>query len=397
MSPRRFAAFARVLAPAFVLASAAAAGTAHATVLTFESVSQLGPINNPSYGDRVTTFGPGLGAAGGATPNIVLDFVPTGSASPFSVYSSGYSGLVSALGHGSFNVPGYVEFTPDAGWDVVLTSFDLGAWSSSSYPNSRIQVVDTGGTLHFDSGVFTFPAITVLSYLPTPIRSSLPLRLVALPRNVGLTAALNAGLEEVTQPWVLRFDSDDICLPQRIEAQLACIARGEVDVFGAQIAEFDTDPKQPTRSRQVPCTHAEIRRFAMRRNPFNHMTMCYRKAQVDAVGGYPSIPWMEDYALWLKLLATGARTANLPEVLVLARVGNGMVARRGGWRYVRSEWALQALMRRLGLKPAWRAALDGSLRSAAFLLPVAARERVYRHLLRRGAPASGAGQRGSAP
>ncbi len=228
-------------------------------------------------------------------------------------------------------------------------------------------------------------------------RSSLPLRLVALPRNVGLTAALNAGLKEVTQPWVLRFDSDDICLPQRIEAQLACIARGEVDVFGAQIAEFDTDPQQPTRSRQVPCTHAEIRRFAMRRNPFNHMTVCYRKAQVDAVGGYPSIPWMEDYALWLKLLANGARMANLPEVLVLARVGNGMVARRGGWRYVRSEWALQALMQRLGLKPAWRAALDGSLRSAAFLLPVAARERVYQHLLRRGAPARGAGQRGSAP
>jgi hypothetical protein len=175
MSPRRFTAFARV----FVLASAAAAaGTAHATVLTFESVSQLGPSANPSYGDRVTTFGPGLGAAGGATPNIVLDFVPTSTTSPFSVYSSGYSGLLSALGHSSFNVPGYVQFTPDAGWDVVLTNFDLGAWSASSYPNSRIQVVDTGGTVHFDSGVFTFPATTVLSYLPTPIRSSLPLRLV---------------------------------------------------------------------------------------------------------------------------------------------------------------------------------------------------------------------------
>jgi hypothetical protein len=176
MSPRRFTAVARVLAHAFVLASAA--GTAHATVLTFESVSQLGPSNNPDYGDRVTTFGTGLGAEGGATPNIVLDFVPTGSTSPFSVYASGYSGLVSALGHSSFNVPGYVQFTPDAGWDVVLTSFDLGAWSASSYPNSRIQVVDTGGTVHFDSGVFTFPATTVLSYLPTPIRSSLPLRLV---------------------------------------------------------------------------------------------------------------------------------------------------------------------------------------------------------------------------
>lgn len=226
-------------------------------------------------------------------------------------------------------------------------------------------------------------------------RESLPMRLVALPRNVGLTAALNAGLREVTQPWVLRFDSDDICMPHRIEAQLARIERGDADVFGAQIAEFETDPPMPTRSRQVPCSHEEIRRFAMRRNPFNHMTVCYRKSLVDAVGGYPGILWMEDYALWLRLLAAGARTANSPEVLVLARVGNGMVARRGGWRYVRSEWQLQALMRSLGLKPAWRAILDGTLRSAAFLLPVAARERVYRHLLRRGATAPAAARTGS--
>lgn len=168
----------RPIATALVATLAAVGGSAQATVLTFDGVTNLGFEFGTAYGDRVTSAGPGLGAAGGATPNIVLDFVPTGSGSPFTVYGGGYSGLVSALGHTSFNVPGYVEFTPDAGWDVVLTSFDLGAWSSSSYPNSRIQVVDTGGTVHFDSGVFTFPAITVLSYLPTPIRSSLPLRLV---------------------------------------------------------------------------------------------------------------------------------------------------------------------------------------------------------------------------
>ena len=153
-------------------------GAAQATMLTFESVTSLGPTSSPDYGDRVTTFGPGLGPAGGPTPNIVLDFVPTGSNLPFAVYTSGYQTLVSALGHGSFGVPGYVQFTPDPGWDVVLTSFDVAPWSASSYPNSRIQVVDTAGTVYFDTGLFTFPARTVLSYLPTPIRSTLPLRLV---------------------------------------------------------------------------------------------------------------------------------------------------------------------------------------------------------------------------
>ena len=271
----------------------------------------------------------------------------------------------------------YARESPEA-LDAALTSLE-----TQTYAAQEVVLVKDG------------PLGPDLEAVLKAHRPALPLRFVDLPRNVGLAAALNAGLREVTQPWVMRFDSDDICLPDRIEKQVACIAAGEADVFGAQIAEFETDPLQPKRNRLVPCAHLEIRRFAMRRNPFNHMTVCYRKDLVDSVGGYPGIPWMEDYALWLRLLGVGARTANLPEVLVLARVGNGMMVRRGGWRYVRSEWQLQALMRSLGMKPAWRAALDGTLRSAAFLLPVAARERVYRHLLRRGATAPAAARTGS--
>jgi hypothetical protein len=45
----------------------------------------------------------------------------------FEVYGAGYSGLINALGDNSNNVPGFVELIPDAGWDVVLESFDLGA------------------------------------------------------------------------------------------------------------------------------------------------------------------------------------------------------------------------------------------------------------------------------
>lgn len=221
-------------------------------------------------------------------------------------------------------------------------------------------------------------------------RQALPLRVVALPRNVGLTQALNEGLRHVSQPWVMRFDSDDVCEPHRIAAQRGWMEAGSLDLFGAQIAEFETDPQSLERSREVPLTHEAIRAFAMRRNPFNHMTVCYRKARVEAVGGYPSVLWMEDYALWLTLIAAGARTANMPEVLVRARVGNGMVARRGGWRYVRSEWQLQGLMVRLGLKPAWRAAIDGGLRSAAFLMPVRLRQGLYRRVLRRGVQRRGA-------
>jgi len=145
----------------------------HATVLQFNNFNSIAP---PSYGDRVTTFNVDYGSAGGATPNIVLDFF-TSQTVP-SAYSAGYATLLWALGHNAFNVPGYIQFTPDAGFDVVLSSFQVAAWSSSSYPNSRIQVVDTGGTVYFDTGLFTFNPNIVLNYPGTTIQSSLPLRIV---------------------------------------------------------------------------------------------------------------------------------------------------------------------------------------------------------------------------
>jgi MYXO-CTERM domain-containing protein len=165
---------------AALIAGLAISSAAHSTRLTFENLpsGSVGLTTNTSYGDRVVAAGNGVTLDGGATPNIVLDFVPTSTGTPFSVWGSGYASLSSALGHGAFNVKGYVEFTPDPGWDVVLTSFDVAGWSSSAYPDSRVRVVDAAGTTLFDTGSFTFPVSTVQSFLPVPIRSSQPLRLV---------------------------------------------------------------------------------------------------------------------------------------------------------------------------------------------------------------------------
>lgn len=167
------------LGAALAIGLALAAGAAQATQLTFAGQGQLGLGFGTTYGDRVTSFDSGLGAAGGPTPNIVIDFVPTNNASPFTVWNGGYGSLVQALGHGAFNVEGYIEFAPDPGWDVVLENFDIAGWSASSYPDSRIRVVDTAGAVLFDSGVFTFPASTTFTgYLSAPIRSTLPIRLL---------------------------------------------------------------------------------------------------------------------------------------------------------------------------------------------------------------------------
>ena len=162
------------------------AGAGQATVLQFNNFNVIGPA---TYGDRVSTFNFDYGSGGGATPNIELDFFT--SLSVPSAYQSGYATLNWALGHNAFNVPGSILLTPDAGFDVVISSFQAATWLGGSYPNSRIQVADTSGTVFFDTGLFTFSPGVVLNYPGAAIRSTLPLRIVV--QDFG-----NLGIDNIT-------------------------------------------------------------------------------------------------------------------------------------------------------------------------------------------------------
>ena len=46
---------------------------------------------------------------------------------------------------------------------------------------------------------------------------------------------------------------------------------------------------------------------------------------------------MEDYNLFLRLLAKGYQFANLPEILVYARIDHAVHGRRQGYKYIKSE------------------------------------------------------------
>lgn len=211
--------------------------------------------------------------------------------------------------------------------------------------------------------------------------TQLPLHIVRLPENVGLGHALNAGLAQCDYDWVFRMDSDDVCVPERFAKQCELIQKNpEIKLFGGQIAEYDTELKQQTGLRQVPLNDADIRQFVQKRNPFNHMTIAYRKSIVEAVGAYQHHLYMEDYNLWLRILANGVQTANLPEVLVKARTGENMLARRRGIDYIRSEWQLFQLKHRLHLQKPLSAGYLFIIRSLTRLLPVSWLQHIYQSL-----------------
>lgn len=156
--------------------------------------------------------------------------------------------------------------------------------------------------------------------------------------NSGLGKALNRGVTECSNEIIARMDTDDLSCPERCEKQLEYMSEyPEIDVVGTCIAEFVTTPDNIVSERAVPQTHEDICRFMKKRNPFNHMTVMYKKSAVIKAGNYLESHYNEDFFLWIRMYLNYAKFANLAENLVFARVGKEMFARRGGRAYYKSE------------------------------------------------------------
>lgn len=169
--------------------------------------------------------------------------------------------------------------------------------------------------------------------------------IIRLPENKGLGNALMLATEAAKYELVARMDSDDICMPGRFEKQLACFEQdSDLSIVGGTISEFIDTPDNVVGHRVCPLTDMEIRNYMTRRCALNHMTVMFKRSEVLKAGNYQDWFWNEDYYLWIRMLLAGCKFANLPDTLVNVRVGRDMYARRGGWRYFKSEAGIQRYM-----------------------------------------------------
>ena len=155
-------------------------------------------------------------------------------------------------------------------------------------------------------------------------------QIIRLETNVGIGQAANIGLQKCKNDLVAKMDADDISVPNRCEMQIKrFMACPRLAVLGGYIEEFDQDPQHPIAVRSVPLSNEDIRNFARRRQPFNNMTVMYRREAVAKVGGYQALRRSEDFDLYTRLLHADCYCENLDQVLVWARVDKDAFARRG--------------------------------------------------------------------
>lgn len=175
--------------------------------------------------------------------------------------------------------------------------------------------------------------------------SAIRFQVVYLEKNMGHGEARRICFEHCSCDLIALMDADDLSVPDRFEKQLAVFVQNpSLSIVGGNIQEFIGTPDKCVGKRIVPEKDSDIKIYMKKRCPMNQVTVMFRKADVEEVGGYMDWFCEEDYYLWLRLALAGKQFANVPENLVHVRVGEEMYQRRGGWKYFKSEAKLQGFM-----------------------------------------------------
>lgn len=229
--------------------------------------------------------------------------------------------------------------------------------------------------------VFDGPLTRKLYDVVESWKSRLPIKQCELEKNVGLGEALQYGIQKCSYNLIARMDTDDVCQPDRFEKQIQYFQiNPDIACVGSWISEFDSDPDNVIAIRKVPCSNLEIKKYSKLRNPMNHISVVYRKDAVLDSGGYKHLHFMEDYYLWLRMLAKGYEFMNIEECLVKARTGHGMLERRGGLEYVQSEFKISRIKHQLKVSKPLEAYSYMLLRAGSRIVSVDIRKKIYNYL-----------------
>lgn len=188
--------------------------------------------------------------------------------------------------------------------------------------------------------------------------------------NAGVSKVGNRGIAESRAPLIARMDADDVCLPDRLEKQVAFMrAHPDVVLLGGAFQMIDQhDHKLITIT--PPLDDAELQRQCLvGTTPICHPLCMFRRDVALKVGGYDeTFPCALDIDLYLRLGEHG-QMACLPDLLLQYRQHDGSISEKKQTLQVQyMQKACSSAWQRRGLTDmrfegaaGWRA--DGSTQS----------------------------------
>ena len=138
--------------------------------------------------------------------------------------------------------------------------------------------------------------------------------------NMGQVPSLNRGLKWCRGALVARIDGDDVCERERLAAQVRYLD-DHPDNAGCATWTTEIDENDHVIGGVEPYPDPDHVRWSLcHTNRLYHSAMMVRRTEFERAGGYDaSYPATEDYELWTRLIAGGARFGIVPRPLVRYR------------------------------------------------------------------------------
>ena len=144
------------------IVATSASMSVNATVLTFDGLGLpiYGAISQ-DYGDRVTATSDATGnylAGNGFTGNITASYRTSNPDNSLHLdyvdyWSTSYGDLVDVAFAANNGKYAEVTLTADAGWNVLINSFDMAGWPTADVALAGLSILDSSGATLWDSGV----------------------------------------------------------------------------------------------------------------------------------------------------------------------------------------------------------------------------------------------------
>jgi hypothetical protein len=151
--------------------------------------------------------------------------------------------------------------------------------------------------------------------------------------NKGIGYTLNKGIHLCSNELIIKMDSDDIMVPNRIQTQFEFMNNNpNVMICGSQIKCF----KDSIDNVVSITNHPSITWDEYKQNPLhwfsNHPSLCYRKSAILQAGNYDvnKSRMTEDFEMTLRMLKTHGYLHNLDEPLLYYRLHEQQVTNNGG-------------------------------------------------------------------
>lgn len=165
------------------------------------------------------------------------------------------------------------------------------------------------------------------------------IRVLSARVNAGAGVARNLGWDEATQPWVAFLDADDAWHPRKIELQYAAISSEPDTVLSSHATRLAAESVWELSPALI--ASARNRRVSAALLPFLNVipTRSVVIKRDAPFRFYPDKRYAEDFALWLRLVRSGAPTYKLELPLACSfrpeYSGGGASAKL--WRHERGE------------------------------------------------------------